>query len=82
MAGTEAGQAVVERRVAYAAGRLDLAERPVHGVQQAESLHGTIVEVAPVGLEGLHASDVDVPQVHRWPTVDHPLGQHLAGAPG
>ena len=82
MAGTEVGQTVVERRVAYTAGRLDLAKWPVHGVQQAESLHGTIVEIAPVGLEGLHASDVYVPQVHWWPTVDHPLGQHLSGTPG
>ncbi len=40
------------------------------------------MQVAAVGLERLHATNVHVPQVHGRSAVHDPLGQHLAGTSG
>ena len=54
----------------------------MHRVEQAKRLNGAVVQVGGVVLERHHASDVDVPEVHRGTTVDDPVGQDLAGTTG
>ena len=65
---------------AHAARRLRLAERPVHGVEQAERLDRAVLQITAVALERHDAPDVDVPEIHRRMAVDDPVGEHLAGA--
>src|SRR3989304_514521 len=79
-AGPARRETVVERRPAYAPRRLDLAERPVHVVEQAERLGRPFAEVAPVALEGHEAADVDLPQIHRGVAIDDPVGDRPAGS--
>ena len=70
----------VERRAAHAPRGLDLAERPVHVVQQAEDLRRAVVEVAAIHLERHEPSDVDLGKVHRWVAVDDPVGDRATRA--
>ena len=50
----------------------------MHGVEQAEYLHSTVAQVGPVALEGHHAPNVYIPQIHRWMTMGNPVGEDLA----
>jgi len=43
--------AIMERGAADATGRFRLAERPVHGIEQAEGFCGSVMEVFAVGLK-------------------------------
>src|SRR3546814_16499970 len=52
------------------------------GVEQAQRFRRPLDEVAAVVLEGLHAPEVDVPEVEGRPARLHPLRQRLAGAAG
>ena len=79
--GPECHQPVIKRRAPYPPGRVHLAERPVHGVEQPESFHRPVAEVTPVGLERLGPTDVDVPEIHGRVAADDPLGEDLSGAP-
>src|SRR3546814_4195345 len=69
-------------RVAHAARRGELAMGKVVGVEQAQRFRRPLDEVAAVVLEGLHAPEVDVPEVEGRPARLHPLRQRLAGAAG
>ena len=76
------GETVVQDRAASAPCGFRLPMRPVHGVQQAERLGGAFAQIGPVGLERREAADVHVPQIHAGRAVQHPVGDHAAGAAG
>ncbi len=81
-AGTSLGQPVVQDRAPSAAGRLGLAVRPVHRVEQSQRLDRPVPQVGRVVLERHHPANVDIPHVHRRMPVDDPVRHDLPGAAG
>ena len=79
-AGAAVGEPVVEHALAHAAGCDRLKIRPVDGVERADHLHRAVAQVARVRLEGRHAADVDIPEIHRRLAAHDPLRHCAAGA--
>src|SRR5262249_52463325 len=79
-AGAGRRQAVVQGGAAHAARRRVLTVGPVHGVVQAQRLHGAVAQEARIGLEGLRAANVDVVEVERRFAFRDPLRHYLADA--
>ncbi len=52
----------------------------MHGIQQAERFHGSVVKILLVDLKRHHPPSIYIPKIHRRMSVDYPFGQHLAGA--
>ena len=77
-AGTACLQLLMNGRAAHAARRDRLQIGKVVGIQQAQGLADTFLQVEPVLLERLHAADIDLPQVERRFAVVDPLGQRHA----
>ncbi len=50
----------------------------MHGVEQAQPLGGAFAQVMAVSLEGLHAANIYIAQIHRRQAVPDPVHQHLA----
>src|SRR3546814_1862333 len=65
-------------RVAHAARRGELAMGKVVGVEQAQRFRRPLDEVAAVVLEGLHAPEVDVPEVEGRPARLHRSEEHTS----
>ena len=55
-----------------------LTEWPVHCVQQTKRFDSAIVEVIAVALKRHDATNIDIPQIHRWTAINNPVGKHLA----
>lgn len=70
----------VQGRTAHAARRLRLAEGEVVGIEQSQRFADALAQVGAIGLEGLGAADVHVPQVEWRFAIVHPLRQRHAGA--
>ena len=81
-AGTTGLQPVMDRRLPHAACRLDLTVGEVVRIEKPERFRHTGAKIASVGLERLHATDVDIPQIDWRIAGIHPFGEHHAGAAG
>ena len=73
-------QVFVQGRAPDVTGRRHLSVRKMVGVEQAECFGNAFLQIAAVLLEGLGATDVDLPKIERGFTVIDPLRQRHAGA--
>src|SRR3984957_4722022 len=75
-------QAVMQRRFTNPASRLVLAERPMSGVQEAQSLRDPRAQIFTIDLERQVAPYVDLPQISRRMPIADPFGNDFAYAAG
>ncbi len=69
-------------RFTHAARRLVLAEWPVRGVQQSQTLGNSFLQILSIDLERHVAPYIDLPQVDGRMAVADPFGDDLADAAG
>ena len=72
----------MDRRLAHIARGLDLTVWEVVRIKKPKRFRHTGAKIASVGLERLHATDVDIPQIDWRIAGIHPFGEHHAGAAG
>ncbi len=80
-AGAPACKPVVQRRLTDPPSGFILAKWPVHVVEQPKAFDDPLLQITGITLEGQHAANIDLPEIHAGIAVDDPFGQHLAGTP-